>query len=157
MNLISATNRRSIASALAWVLLFSGIVACNPTLSNRGNIPLAEVIEQIEAGKQSRDEIVQMLGSPSTTATFGKDEVWYYIGKRTSKIAFLEPELLERKVLEIKFDSSGVVEKIRRYDASDSKEVDLVDRVTPTKGKELTILQQILGNVGRFSTGEEEN
>jgi len=32
-----------------------------------------------------------------------------------------------------------------------------VNRKTPTKGKELTVIQQLIGNVGRFSSIEEES
>ena len=32
----------------------------------------------------------------------------------------------------------------------DAQKIEMVDRVTPTAGKELTILKQIFGNIGRF-------
>ncbi len=127
---------------------------CSPTADTRGNLPLAEVVDTIERGKQNRDQIVAILGSPSTTATFGKQETWYYIGTRTETVAFFKPKLLERKILVIKFDDRGVVDAITSYDASAGKKVELVERVTPTKGKQLGVIEQILGNVGRFSDGQ---
>ncbi len=129
---------------------------CSPITDTRGNLPLQEVVETIERGKQNRDQIVAILGSPSTKATFGKQDIWYYIGKKTETLAFFEPKLLERKILVIKFDDQGVVETVTSFDASAGKRVELVERVTPTKGKELGILEQIIGNVGRFSTQEEQ-
>ena len=155
MKPILATGLRAAACALSFALLAAGLAACGSTIDNRGNIPLAEAVERIEAGKQSRDDIVAMLGSPSATATFGADEAWYYIGERTSKLAFLDPELLERQVLAIDFDGSGVVARVRRYDAADGRPVEPVGRVTPTRGRELNVIQQILGNIGRFGAGEE--
>ena len=129
---------------------------CSPITDTRGNLPLEEVVETIERGKQNRDQIVAILGSPSTKATFGKQDTWYYIGKKTETLAFFEPKLIERKILVIKFDERGVVETVTSYDASDGKRVELVGRVTPTKGKELGVLEQIIGNLGRFSTSEEQ-
>lgn len=35
-------------------------------------------------------------------------------------------------------------------DKSAGREIDIVDRETPTPGKDETILQQMLGNLGRF-------
>ena len=128
--------------------------SCAPTTDTRGNLPLAEVVETIERGKQNRDQIVAILGSPSTTATFGKQETWYYIGTRTETLAFFKPKLLERRILVIKFDDRGVVETVTSFDASAGKKVELVERVTPTKGKQLGVLEQIIGNVGRFSDGQ---
>ena len=123
---------------------------CSPDLDTRGNIPLAEVVEGIKPGKQSREAVTEMLGSPSTITLFG-DEVWYYIGKRTETIAFFEPDVLEQHVLEIRFDKKGVVKAIRNHNVDNARDVDLVDRVTPTKVKELGFLEQIIGNVGRFN------
>ena len=143
---------------LAPILVAAAIATpgCSPITDTRGNLPLEEVVETIERGKQNRDQIVAILGSPSTKATFGKQDTWYYIGKKTETLAFFEPKLIERKILVIKFDERGVVETVTSYDASDGKRVELVGRVTPTKGKELGVLEQIIGNLGRFSTPEEQ-
>ena len=130
--------------------------SCSPITDTRGNIPLEEVVETIERGKQNQDQIVSLLGSPSTKATFGNQETWYYIGERTQTVAFFEPKLLERKILVIKFDDGGLVETVASYDASAGKQVKLVDRVTPTKGRELGVIEQIMGNVGRFATKGEQ-
>ena len=143
---------------LAPILVAAAIATpgCSPITDTRGNLPLEEVVETIERGKQNRDQIVAILGSPSTKATFGKQDTWYYIGKKTETLAFFEPKLIERKILVIKFDERGVVETVTSYDASDGKRVELVGRVTPTKGKELGVLEQIIGNLGRFSTPGEQ-
>ena len=134
----------------------AAIPGCSPTADTRGNLPLAEVVETIERGKQNRDQIVAILGSPSTMATFGKQETWYYIGTRTETLAFFSPKLLERRILVIKFDDRGVVETVTSFDASAGKKVELVERETPTKGKQLGVLEQIIGNIGRFSDGQAE-
>jgi outer membrane protein assembly factor BamE (lipoprotein component of BamABCDE complex) len=130
--------------------------ACSPMADTRGNLPLKEVVETIERGKQNRDQVAAMLGTPSTTTAFGKQETWYYIGKRTETLVFFKPTLLERKILVIKFDAQGRVDKVASFDATDGKPVAPVARVTPTKGKQLGVLEQIIGNVGRFSNAQDE-
>ena len=37
------------------------------------------------------------------------------------------------------------------YGLKDGKVFDFISRTTPTRGKEVTILQEFFGNVGRFS------
>lgn len=140
---------------LTKTLLAGGIAvallsACSPNLNNHGNIPDAEIVKSIRVGKSNRDQVSAMLGTPSAVATFDK-EAWYYVGSRTSQIAFWEPDLLERKVLVVRFDKQGVVQQVERLDKQDGRDVQIVDRKTPTRGKELTILEQLLGNVGKFS------
>jgi outer membrane protein assembly factor BamE (lipoprotein component of BamABCDE complex) len=78
------------AAAIVFVGLLAG---CSPTLTNHGNIPEPELIESIRIGSSNREQIVAMLGNPSAVATFDQ-ESWYYVGSRTSQIAFLEPEIL---------------------------------------------------------------
>ena len=69
---------------------------------------------------------------------------------RTSRFAFLDPEILERNVLVVRFDERGIVQRVEHLDKNDGREVQIVDRKTPTRGKELTVIEQLLGNVGRF-------
>ena len=54
----------------------------------------------------------------------------------------------------------GTVAEVTEYDVSDSRQVNYVARTTPTRGRELTLLEQVLGNVGRLPTdqlGGQEN
>jgi outer membrane protein assembly factor BamE (lipoprotein component of BamABCDE complex) len=145
-----------MASPLAALFLAGAVTGCSGVSDTRGNFPLAEVVDQIKPDQHTRREILSMLGSPSTRATFEKQEVWYYIGEKTETLAFFTPKVLERKILVIQFDKKGVVKDIRKLDASNGKHISLVERITPTKGKELTVLQQILGNVGRFGKPKNE-
>ena len=141
------------AAAIVFVGLLAG---CSPTLTNHGNIPEPELLESIRIGGSNREQIVAMLGNPSAVATFDQ-ESWYYVGSRTSQIAFLEPEILERKVVVIRFDKQGIVQQVERLEKQDGRDIQIVDRKTPTRGKELTILEQLIGNIGKFSGSAGED
>ena len=45
-----------------------------------------------------------------------------------------------------------IVQDMKVYTEKDGEQIAYVDRVTPTPGSELTILQQLLGNLGKFNT-----
>ncbi|HTH16245.1 MAG TPA: outer membrane protein assembly factor BamE [Magnetospirillum sp.] len=135
------------AFALAATLLAG---ACTPSVDLRGNLPTPENLAQIKAGKTTRDEVQTLLGSPSATATYG-EESWQYISARTETTAFFKPELKDRKVVSISFDKSGVVKDVVLRGMDDGITVQTVDRETPTAGKELSILEQLVGNIGKFS------
>ena len=144
-----ATRRRWTTGIVGAAILTASVLACSPRLDSHGNMPDQDLIDSIRIGKSNRTQISEMLGTPSARATFDQ-EAWYYIGTNTSKFAFLEKEVLERKVLVIRFDKQGIVRQVERLNKKDGREVQIVDRKTPTRGKELTILEQLLGNVGRF-------
>jgi len=134
-------------AATALAVLLS---ACAPNLVQRGNLPDPELLSRIQPGSQTRNQVADLLGSPSSIATFG-DEVWYYISSQTQTIAFYEPEVLEQKVVAIAFDGDGRVKTVRTYGLEDAQEIEPVARITPTGGREITVLEQLIGNLGRFS------
>jgi outer membrane protein assembly factor BamE (lipoprotein component of BamABCDE complex) len=123
--------------------------ACGNNVQVHGNLPDAELLGQIQPGATGREDVADLLGSPSVESTF-EDGRWYYIGQRTRRFAFLKPKVLERSVLVVSFDASGTVERTATYTLEDGREIDPVGRITPTEGRDLSLLQQLLGNIGRF-------
>ena len=140
----------SLAGALCLVL-----AACGGDVTVRGNMPDPELIADILPGSDTRDDVVDKLGSPSAVSTF-MDRRWYYIGQKQEQFAFLDPTILERSVLVVSFDNAGTVDDTVMYTLEDGEIVSPVGRTTPTEGKELTILQQLFGNLGRFPTDATE-
>jgi outer membrane protein assembly factor BamE (lipoprotein component of BamABCDE complex) len=107
----------------------------------------------LEPGVQNKDQVAQLLGTPSTIGTFD-DKTWYYISKRTETVAFFSPSVLDQQVLVIKFDDNNVVKNVDLYGLDDAQEVAMESRETPTFGQKLSIIQQLFGNIGRFTKGE---
>jgi outer membrane protein assembly factor BamE (lipoprotein component of BamABCDE complex) len=130
------------------------LAACGQSVNVRGNLPEPEIVSKINPGVHSREDVASLLGSPSTISTF-EDNKWYYIGQKTTQFAFFAPEVLERKIIEISFDPAGMVAASKTYTLEDGQDIDPVDRITPTEGREITILQQLLGNIGKFTTKSE--
>jgi outer membrane protein assembly factor BamE (lipoprotein component of BamABCDE complex) len=149
-----AANKRRLRNrtrvAIGVTLLAGLAAACAPETNTHGVLPDKALISEIKPGVSSREDVTRILGTPSTVAAFDK-ETWYYIGARTEQVAFFQPDVLEHKVLVVHFDKAGKVEDVRDVDATKAPSVEFVDRVTPTRGRELTILQQLIGNVGRFN------
>ncbi len=127
------------------------LAACSGEVTVRGNMPDPEVVATIEPGATTRQGVAQMLGSPSTLSNF-EDNTWYYIGQKQTQVAFLDPDILERSVLAVNFNDAGTVEEFKMFTLEDGQIIDPVSRTTPTEGRELTVLQQIFGNLGRFPT-----
>ena len=139
----------ALASLALGALMVIG--ACTPRIDQRGNKPDEDQVVQISPGVDDKNRVAELLGYPSTMSTFS-DKTWYYISKRTKTVAFLNPELLEQEVLQIHFNDQGIVQDMKVYTEKDGQQIAYVERVTPTPGSELTILQQLLGNLGKFNT-----
>ncbi len=138
-----------LATMLAAAVALS---ACAPRLTVRGNLPREAQLAKIVIGKQTREEVAAILGSPSAQGTFD-DRIWYYISRKTKKIAFLDEQVVDQQIVAVYFTDKDIVQAIQRYDANDLRQIGMIERQTPTVGKELSILEQLIGNLGRFGGG----
>ncbi|MBM3585983.1 MAG: outer membrane protein assembly factor BamE [Alphaproteobacteria bacterium] len=147
---MTRTHRRIAAWALVAATLAGG---CAPIVRNRGHVLDEDALQAIEVGIATQDDVFEALGSPSSVNTFG-EPTWYYVSARTERTAFFEDELIEQSVVAVVFDESGTVASVDRYGVDDRWDLALVEAETPTHGKQLGVLQQLLGNIGRFSGSE---
>jgi outer membrane protein assembly factor BamE (lipoprotein component of BamABCDE complex) len=122
------------------------LAACTPIVNQRGYMPDSQVVQSIAVGKDTKETVKSRLGDPSTAATFGND-VWYYISSREEQVAFFDPVVQSRDIIAIEFNKDGQVADVRHYGLKDGRVVAFVSRETPTKGRELTILQQLFNAV----------
>jgi outer membrane protein assembly factor BamE (lipoprotein component of BamABCDE complex) len=149
-------NARKIATALSTSLWLLGAAACSPTIQQEGNVPDADQVVQINPGVDDKNRVGQLLGSPSSVSAF-QDRTWYYISRRTETTAFFDPQVVEQEVLAITFDSQNIVQDMKVYGLENGRMVAMVDRVTPTFGNDLTLVQQVLGNLGRFNNPNKKS
>ncbi|HEX5079771.1 MAG TPA: outer membrane protein assembly factor BamE [Geminicoccaceae bacterium] len=131
------------------------LAACTSTVTTHGHRLDAAALAQIEPGQTSQNEVVQLLGSPSSIAAFD-DRTWYYVSQRIEKSSFYHQSVVAQDVVAIGFDDQGTVNHVDRHDLNGAREIDPVDRETPTAGNELSIFEQFIGNIGRFNPPDNE-
>jgi len=123
--------------------------ACTPVVRRHGYVAEQTPLSAIQPDVDTKSSVLENFGNPSTTGVFEK-ETWYYITNVRQQLGYLQPEASARSVVAVRFDDAGLVSEVETYDLSDSRQVRMVGRTTPTRGRELTILEQLLGNVGRL-------
>ena len=149
----SARSRyRALLTGLALPLVLG---SCTPIVANRGNMLEEERIAQVKPGVSSKNDVFEALGSPTIVSTFD-DNTWYYVGQRTEREAFFEPELTDHKIVEIKFDDTDHVRAVDRIGIDKTVEVEPLDETTPAAGREITFMEQLLGNIGRPSSKKKK-
>ena len=140
-------------------ILAAGVVvlalsACESRLDTRGNLLDPELVVEITPGEQTRDEVAAILGSPSSITPFGSD-TWYYISQRTETFTFLAPKVTERKILVVKFDKDGKVAKVDTVGLEAGQVINPIQRKTMTHGNKMTVIEQMVGNLGRFKKANQ--
>ena len=126
------------------------LTACTSTIDNRGfDFELVKA-EQIQKG-QTKQDVINILGSPSATSSF-KDKAWYYVSRRISTKSFFAPDVQDNKVLAIYFDTSDRVEKVEHVTKDNVINVTPNKEKTETSGYETGVMREVFGNFGRFGT-----
>ena len=154
MEIMTARISIRFVCALAMIVLLTG---CLAQVDRHGHYFNESEIQQIRPG-MSKEQVKLTLGTPDTTTTAGAD-VFYYISSTRKRMPVMKPREVDRKVLAVYFDNSQSVVRLANYGMQDGRVVDLMRGETPSKGSDLTMIQQFFGNLGnRAKTlGETED
>ena len=138
---------------LVMVLVLS---ACVSTRSRHGFLAERGETEIIaEVGVDTKDSVLARYGEPSVRPALNND-TWYYITTTTNARAFYNARTTNRAITAFQFDpQTGSVTEVVKYSLDDAINVNLVDRETPTKGKELSFWEQLMGSVGTIPLPQE--
>jgi outer membrane protein assembly factor BamE (lipoprotein component of BamABCDE complex) len=136
------------------------IAGCAAVENQRGYVPDQEVLQTLVVGTDTKQTVSEKLGNPTVAGTFDNN-IWYYISSHDVQTAFFAPHPIDRNIVAVEFNNAGQVASIKRYGMGDSRIVDYVDRETPTRGRDQSILQQIFnavpGNIGQPPPNQDGN
>ncbi|NEX92083.1 outer membrane protein assembly factor BamE [Caulobacter sp. 17J65-9] len=145
-------------TALIVAATVAGLSACAPTVARQGYQAVDANPKEVKVGEDTKSTVLSKLGSPSAISTF-EPNTWYYVSQITSTTTYHRPQVNSRDVTVVSFDpASEQVTAVKALDMADGRKIAFNDRETPTRGRELTVLEQLLGNVGRtVMPNTEEN
>ena len=142
-------RRAAFAVLAASLVAGAGLTACSPMSSYSGFQAIDSDPKDVKVGTDTKSTVRAKLGSPSATSTFDPN-VWFYMNQVKQRVAFRKPKVTARNVTAVTFNKdSEMVETVNVYTLKDGKIIAYNGRETPTRGREITILEQLLGSVGR--------
>ena len=134
----SRAPARRIALALAGALLLAGCGGFSETFQ-RGYVVQEGALEQIPIGA-TQEQVLIVLGTPSTVATLNGD-VFYYISQKTERsAAFMPQEVTDQRVIAVYFSRERRVVRLANYGLKDGKVFDFISQTTPTGGRERSLI-----------------
>ncbi|HEV2625777.1 MAG TPA: outer membrane protein assembly factor BamE [Xanthobacteraceae bacterium] len=135
----SATAASLIAAALT-------LSSCSGETFQRGYVLPEGALEQIPLGA-SQEQVLLVLGTPSTVATVS-GEAFYYISQKAERaISFMRTKVTDQRVIAVYFDRDRKVQRLAEYGYKDGKIFDFVSRTTPTSGNDLNLISTIIHNL----------
>lgn len=147
---------RGFLRLTAVALALGTAAACAPVSTYSGFRPERNDVElpDPQVGVDTRATVQQRFGSPSTTAVFDQT-AWYYVSSVQQRIAFYTPDTTDRRVMVVRFDGD-VVSSVEKFGLERGRMVNYSSEETPTRGRELGIIEQLLGNVGATPMRNDE-
>jgi outer membrane protein assembly factor BamE (lipoprotein component of BamABCDE complex) len=139
-------------AALAALLLLAGCSVFQAQSQVRGNRIDPDDLKELVPGTSTRADATALLGSPTARATFDENR-WIYISMVTRPRIGRVQGVLSQDVVVLTFNDQGVLQNVERLDQDDSLPVSISSRATPSPGTEASFMQQLFGNIGRFSAG----
>ncbi len=132
--------RFALLLACGWAL-----TGCGGNFSEtlqRGYVLQEGTLEQIPVGA-TQEQVLIVLGTPSTVATVN-GEAFYYISQKTRRAAaFLPHEVIDQRVVAVYFGKDRRVTRLANYGIKDGKVFDFMSQTTATGGQELNYLRGI--------------
>ena len=99
--------------------------------------------------KTNRNEILKILGNPSTTSKFDND-IWIYIERKQSqsKIKNLgKMKIFKNDVLVLELNNYGILKKKQFYNINDMEKLTLVEGTTKTGLKRNTFIYDFMSSM----------
>ena len=101
---------------------------------------------QVKRG-MPQSEVRKIMGSPSVISSLDH-RTWIYMNSTMERMAFFEPEELNRNVVAIEFNHDGKVEKVVQLTKENGRNIAVSKDETPVMGSEETFMEKYFGGVG---------
>ena len=135
----------ALKAAIGLVALGLLLGGCLGQVYQRGYVMPEGALQQVPIGA-TQEQVLIVMGTPSTVATVSGD-AFYYISQRSESVALFIPDRpTDQRVIAIYFDKNRRVERLADYGIKDGKVFDYVSRTTPTGGRDAGYLQKVFGN-----------
>ena len=128
------------------------LASCSTIYNDHGYLPLDTDLKNVVIGKDTRNSVTELLGSPSGSGVL-EDGAIFYISTKIKNFLFYEPKVVSRDMIVVSFDDRDLVENIEKFTLEDGRVVVLSRRVTSAPVKGPKILSQIFGNLGNADAG----
>ena len=148
--LLSRAFVKNVALVSAGLLMATGCVSVRT--SHGYALERGETELTARPNIDTKESVIARYGEPSLKGVLD-DNSWYYVANADQARAFFRPELTYQSVVAFYFNDEGYVEEVEQLTLKDSVDIKISSRSTPTRGKELSFWEQLLGNVGQLPAG----
>ena len=139
-----------------FAILFFQFNSCGlKVIDNHGQIYEENAnFEELEIGKTTKNEVVKLLGSPSTTSNFDEEQSWIYINSEFRRFIFLDGTNTDQKILILSFNQNTLKNK-EILSKNDINSIKYEETITDSRGKKVSWIRQFFTNLNPDPYGKK--
>ena len=143
------------------IFIFLFIISCSSSRlsNNHGLISLQAKYDKIIINKTNKNDILKIIGPPSSISNFDKSR-WFYIEtKKTNQSLFkLGIQKIEKNnILIVKFDNKGILNQKKILDLNDMNDVKYVKKITLKEYEKNNTLYKIFSSIREKANAPVKN
>jgi outer membrane protein assembly factor BamE (lipoprotein component of BamABCDE complex) len=131
---------------IAPILLLS---SCVVHVKDHGYEQNADNFAKLKVNQSTKEDVLDLLGSPSTTDSFNEDS-WYYVSVKTKKVSLLNADVTGHVVNKLQF-KQGVLSNISMVDSKKKRALNFNKAESPVKGDDSGSFKDFFYNIGRYN------
>jgi len=120
------------------------------TIDIRGQFVEDTAIKKLEEHSLSKAEVVDLIGTPTLIPDYSPS-TWYYVQRSLARRAWLEPKVIEQRIVEVKFNNADIVSEVVIRNNSQVDGLKGTSEYTQVYGTEANGIQKFVRNIGRFN------
>ena len=142
---------------MIFAILFFQLNSCGlKVVENHGQIYEKNInFKELQVGKTTKNEIVELLGSPSTTSNFDDEQSWIYISSEFKKFIFLDGSNTDQKILILSFNQNTLKNK-ELLSKNDINNIEYEETLTDSRGKKVNWIKDFFSNLNPDPYGKRE-
>ena len=134
---------------LLFILIFILSCTTNKVVKHHGVHFLDKKHKKLEINSSNKNDIIKLLGEPSTKSTFDND-VWIYIERKISTGSIFKlgkEKLITNNVLVVEIDDLGLLTDINFYDKNTMNDIKFVSSSTESAYKKRSFVYDFLSSM----------
>ena len=132
------------------------IGGCGLETFQSGDLPSQTRLNLVQPGFP-KIKVIELLGQPAFQNKIGGDDFFVYSRIIKKSRAFFEPKETERDIYVITFDKQNIVQNVQHLTLEDAQQVAYDDAISTVRGKELSVIEQLVKNFGRYDAGGRDS
>ena len=128
------------------------VAGCAPVYRHHGYVPPEEDLALVQIGQTTQYDLEGMIGRPGSQGLL-EGSSWYYVGSRWRHYGAMRPQEVDREVVAIHFTPDGTVANVERFGIEQGRIVVLSRRVTDSNVSSVSVIRQLMGNIGNLNPG----